>query len=793
MKAPKGSFPMPLTAGLPARVAVAVNASGLALVLAVLAQALYDSGLLGGPGLEGLFSGWIYNGTEVGAAALVLARALLVPRERLAWSLLALGIAAFAAGDIYYTVALEGIANVPTPSWSDAGYLTLYPCAFTMIALLVRSHVRHLRTSVWLDGAIGALAIAAVGAALVLDPVIQATHGSFAAVATNLAYPLGDLALIMLVIGVFAVTGWRPGGTWLLIAIGFGLMAVADSIYLFRIAEDTYQAGTLLDAIWPAGLAMLAYAAWAEPREQAEPQFSRFAVMLLPCLFAAVALFLLIRADFVHVGVIPEVLAACALLAAGWRFALTFGDMLTLSELRERQARTDDLTGLPNRREFYAHLNDAIEGCAARAASFALLMIDLDQFKELNDTLGHYAGDLLLQQIGPRMQDVVRGDAVARLGGDEFGLILRDATAAAAAAERIHESLRQPFVLEGVTVSVHASIGIAVFPTDADTTNLLLQRADVAMYHAKEARSRYAFYARGSHNNSRERLGLVSELKDALAQGGLFVHYQPQMRLDNGGVYGVEALVRWQHPQRGLMEAEDFMAIAEQTGVMRELTSLVLEQSLSQQRAWRALGHDLVLAVNISPASLLDSTFLPNLRDQLARWKTPRGSLRLEITESVLIEESSRVRSVIDALGDLGVSLSLDDFGTGYSPLTYLTEVPVSELKIDGSFIAAMIEDRATAIIVENTISLARQLGIALVAEGVETTAQLQLLQSIGCPYAQGYLLSRPMTAQDLERWLTAGGFNVPAPEHPPSSGVPARRAQIESPRLSRAALGPAA
>jgi diguanylate cyclase len=778
---------MPLATGLRPRAARAVRVGGVLLVVSVLAIALHGDGLAGPTGLDSLFSGWLYYAAEVGAAALVLTRALAIQRERFAWLLLAVGIAGFAAGDIYYALAFEHTAHPPFPSPSDAGYLLLYPCAFGMLIRLVGSHVRRLHKSVWLDGAICGLAIAAVGSALVLEPVIHSTHGSFAAVATNLAYPLGDVALVMLVICVFAVTGWRPGGTWMLIAAGFSLMAVADSVYLFRVAEGTWQSGTTLDALWPAGLTVLGFAAWAEPREETEVLTSRLSMLLLPGLFSAIALFLLIRADFVHLPLIPELLAAGALLAARWRFAITFTDMLALSEHREQQASTDELTGLGNRRQFYAQLGASVEGCEARGGSFALLMIDLDHFKELNDTLGHYAGDLLLRQIGPRMQSVLReGASVARLGGDEFGLILRgDARAAAAVAERVHQALLAPFSLKEVTVAVHASIGIALYPQDAEDGNVLLQRADVAMYHAKQNRSRYAFYESGSDHNSRERLGLAAELKDALAQGGLVVHYQPQMRLDRDSVSAIEALVRWQHPQRGLLEAEDFMALVEHTGVMRELTTLVLEQALGQQRSWRQRGHDLTLAVNISAQSLLEDTFVGDLKRQLARAQTSPRRLRLEITESILIEEGERVRSVIEALSELGVELSLDDFGTGYSPLTYLTETPVSELKIDGSFVAAMMEDRPTAIIIAGTVSLAQQLGLALVAEGVETPEQLARLREIGCPFAQGYLLGRPMSAQRLDRWLADGAsFPVEAPEPAP--------ADIALPALTPAQSAPA-
>ncbi len=745
---------MALAAGLRPRVRGTLAGLGLLLALAVLTLALHDTGLLGGRSLDGFFNAWVYNGAEIAAAALVLARAMLVRRERAAWLLLAVGIAAFAGGDIYYTLFVERARESSSTSLSAVGYLALYPCAFAMIVLLVGARVRDLHPRVWLDGAIGGLTLAAVGSALVLAPAIHVHHGTLASVATVATYPLGDLVLLVFVVGVCAVTDWRPERTWLLLAVAFTVLACADSIYLFRVAEGTYRAGTALDALWPLAMLLFVYAAWSPTQGRERRVSAGIATMLVPCLFAAIALVLLIRADYVHLAVVPECLAGAALLVAGLRFASTFNDVRRLSELRERQARTDDLTGLANRRRFYAQLNSAIDGCRRRGSTFALLTIDLDHFKELNDTLGHYAGDLLLQQIGPRMQGVVRGDAIARLGGDEFGLILRDASAAAAAAGRIHRALGRPFELEDLSVSVRASIGIAIFPDDAQSTDGLLRRADVAMYQAKADRSRYAFYAPGTDNNSRERLSLVGDLKGAIEQGGLVVHYQPQVDLRTNTVSGVEALVRWQHPRRGLLGPDQFVSLAEQTGVMRELTASVLEQALAQQRAWLDEGRELTLAVNVSATNLLDSAFLEDLRRRLERWRTPPGMLRLEITESVLIAEGSRVRGVIDSLGELGVNLSLDDFGTGYSPLSYLRELPVTEIKIDRSFVEAMMSDRDTATIVASVIALARKLGIEVVAEGIETPRQLEMLRSFECPYAQGYLFSRPLPATVVGRWL---------------------------------------
>ncbi len=752
-----------LTAALPTRSRFGVNMLGAALALSIVGLALSDLGAFGNGSVANIFDNWVFNAAEVAAAALVLARGLLVRNERAAWITLAAGIFFYAAAEIYYTVVLEPMSNPPSPSLSDAGYLAFYACAYVMIVLLVRTHVRHFPASVWLDGAIGGLSVAAVGAALVLDPVIHGTHGSFAAVATNLAYPMCDLLLFGFVVGVCALTGWRPGRTWALIGAGFALLGVADSIYLFRVAENSYQAGTILDAMWPTGLLLLGFAAWCRPRPRHEIRFEGFAAMVAPVAFALPALFLLIRGSYVHQGVVTESLATAALLVAVARYVLSFNDVRRLSEVREQQARTDELTGLSNRRHFYGQLNQAIESCEARGASFALLMIDLDHFKELNDTLGHSAGDLVLTQIGPRIESVLRGGAIARLGGDEFGVILREPEAAESVAERILQALASPFELGGVSVSVQASVGIAVFPRDARTMSRLMQCADVAMYQAKDLRARYAVYSPVADQHSRARLELMGDLKQAIAQRELDVYFQPQVDLNTLEPRGAEALVRWHHSNQGLLGPDNFIALAEQGGVMRELTSYVLEQSLAQHRIWLNSGHELTIAVNVSATNLVDSAFVGELREQLERWRIPPQMLKLEITESVLIAEGPRVRSVLESLAALGVRLSLDDFGTGYSPLAYLRDLPVGEIKIDRSFVSAMMSSSDTELIVESTIALARRLGMDVVAEGIETTEQLALLHALDCPLAQGYLFSEPLAAEDFIRWLERKTASAPA------------------------------
>jgi diguanylate cyclase (GGDEF)-like protein len=732
----------------------ALNATWLFVFVGLVVLAAHDGGVLGGPSLNSLVNDWLTNALLIALVVLTWVRAMVLRSEREVWIAMALALTFWTAGELYYTLAIEYAKNPPSPSLADAGYLLFYMAAYAALVLLVRAHVRRFHASVWLDGAIGGLAVAALGATLVLDPVIRSTHGSFAVVATNLAYPLGDLLMMAFVVGVFALTGWRPGRTWVLIGVGFFMLAIADSIYLIRVADNTYQVGTLLDVLWPAGMTLLAYAAWQKPREQIAPRLEGRAVMVMPGLFTLIALFLLIRANYVHLGVDAEALATGALLLALTRMALTFKEVAQLADSR-RQARTDDLTGLPNRRHLFLQMQEAIEEARARSGSFALLLIDLDRFKEINDTLGHYAGDLLLQQFGPRLQSVLRNSEVlGRLGGDEFALILPDADASETLAKRIDDALHQPFELEGTNIAIRASIGIAVFPDDAENADGLLQRADVAMYQAKEARTLYAFYVAERDIHTPERLALIAELPRAIEQGHLVLEYQPEVEVSTGKVRGVEALVRWQHPKRGRISPEDFIPLAEQTGFMRELTAAVLDQALEQQHTWLATGRELTMAVNISATNLLDAAFVIDLRRILERWRTPPHLFQLEITESVLMADTQHSTAVLGAITAMGVGVSLDDFGTGYSPLAYLRQFSVDEIKIDRSFVAAMVDNPTAATIVTATITLANRLGIRVVAEGVETSAQLDLLRSFGCQLVQGYHFSPPLPPGELEQWM---------------------------------------
>jgi diguanylate cyclase (GGDEF)-like protein len=423
----------------------------------------------------------------------------------------------------------------------------------------------------------------------------------------------------------------------------------------------------------------------------------------------------------------------------------------------EWQALHDSLTGLPNRMLFLRHLREAIER-AAPGHRVAVMIMDLDRFKEVNDTLGHHFGDRLLQQIGPRLAHVLReGDLMARLGGDEFGIVLPDLPDEAVAvrvAERLLEELERPLTVEGLALDVAGSIGIAIYPVHSDDVEALLRCADVAMYAAKDAGGGLEVYRASLDEHSPQRLTLISQVRPGIENGEFVLHYQPKVRLADGRATGVEALVRWQHPERGLIQPDGFIPLVEQTVLLRPLTYHVLEQAMQQWHAWARRGLQIEVAVNLSARSLLDTELPEQVAGLLDRWAMPPRFLTLELTESFLMADSARSIGVMAELSNVGVHLSIDDFGTGYSSLSYLKRLPIDEIKVDRSFVMNMQRDANDAMIVRATVELGRNLGLQVVAEGVEDPDTLRELTELGCDLAQGYLISRPVPAAEITRWL---------------------------------------
>jgi diguanylate cyclase (GGDEF)-like protein len=421
----------------------------------------------------------------------------------------------------------------------------------------------------------------------------------------------------------------------------------------------------------------------------------------------------------------------------------------------------------------------------------AVLLFDLDRFKEINDTMGHKYGDRVLIEVGPRVRTVLRvGDTLARLGGDEFCVLLPRVAGepdAVRVAERIISVLEEPIDVDGHNLGIEASCGISLAPAHGNTADLLLQRADVAMYVAKESQDSVMVYSEDLNVNTPARLSLLGDLRNAVSGNQFVLHYQPKASMMSHRVLGAEALIRWQHPTLGLLYPDRFIPEAERTGLIEPMTEWVLNEALCQCRRW--LDDDdpvdpleLSIAVNLSARSLLDVSLPEMVGLALSQWAVPPHLLDLEITETIIMTDPKRARRVLTELAEMGVTLSIDDFGTGYSSLAYLRDLPVHQLKIDRSFVQHMGNDSDDAVIVRAVVDLARNLGLETVAEGVEDRATWDQLTELGCTSAQGYYLARPMAAERFWTWLLDAGSS---PARPPIAAVRARPAMVVRPNLT--------
>jgi len=437
-------------------------------------------------------------------------------------------------------------------------------------------------------------------------------------------------------------------------------------------------------------------------------------------------------------------------------------DRTMAAEVLRRQALHDGLTGLPNRTLLHERVRSAIVESERTGASVALLVMDIDQFKEVNDALGHDQGDRLLIEMSRRLQRVLReANTIARLGGDEFAVLVTDLgqdgddTGATGVAANIRAALEQPFLLGGISLQTNASIGLAMFPDHAVDAETLTQRAEVAMYSAKRTGSGVMVYAPEHDQSSVHRLALLGELRGAITDGELVLHYQPSLDLDTGEVHSAEALVRWQHPVHGLMPPAEFIELAEVSGLIQPMTRWIIKAALTQIRAWLDIGIEIKVGVNLSVRNLYERDLVPWVSDLLIEHGVDARLLKLEVTESELMDDPLLALEVLGKLKALGASTSIDDFGTGYSSLAYLKHLPIDELKIDQSFVGNMVNDRSDRTIVRSTIDLSHNLGLSVVAEGVEDGETLGALAELGCDRAQGYFVSRPVPAAVFTEWVT--------------------------------------
>jgi diguanylate cyclase (GGDEF)-like protein len=736
----------------------------LLLVLTFTALGLFASGI--GPRPEGdawavVYDLVLYNVVYVGAALVCLAAARRARVDRIAWASLAVAILLGVVGNLVYSLVIIRMADEPFPSVADLFYLAYYLPLYVTLVAVIRARVPRFHASMWLDGIVGALGAGAVAVALLLGPALELTEGDAAAVITSLAYPVADVVLLALLVAVSAILGIRRDRTLLLLAAAIGANLVGDIVFLDLATQGIYVEGGWLDLTWLTAISLMALAAHTSDADPAGAPAGNgsttrvgWRVLAVPLACNVVSLVVLGFDSGHRFNPAAAWLAVGCVLAALARVAITFREVRAFNEVKQ-QARTDDLTGLPNRRALLEEAGTVLATASARRPA-ALLLLDLDGFKEVNDSLGHHAGDQLLQQVGPRLRGALRStDVLARLGGDEFAVLLREAglDEAQDLAERLRDLVAQPFTVEDIRLHVGVSIGVATAPVPAATVEELLRCADVAMYAAKSGREGVHVYVPDPRNGTGDRLRTMEELRTALTDGQLEVHLQPQVRLDDGRVVGAEALVRWNHPTRGLLSPAELLPAAEQAGLLRPLTDTVIELALAAAARWYGT-RSVPVSVNLSAANVTDLDLPGKVALALVRHGLPARALTLELVEDTLMADPDRGRQVLGELRRLGVWTSIDDYGTGYSSLAYLRHLPADELKLDRSLTADVDTDRRAVAIVRHTVALAHELGLSLVAEGVEDAATAAVLADLGCDVAQGYAVARPMPVGDFLDWL---------------------------------------
>ncbi|MEV7389246.1 MULTISPECIES: EAL domain-containing protein [unclassified Streptomyces] len=661
--------------------------------------------------------------------------------RHLSWPALPAGVvgaAAFALGAGFYRAFSDSHALFPsgTVGWSLA-----------MLTGIIVGHLVLLGRARWWGGT-------GSGAALTLAVLVL--YGWV---------PAGMVSLtVVVLVGIARRHRWRQGvlhGAVDILGIGAGALVLGAFGRVPTVESPWDPAGWTIATAPEVVLVAVAYLAVTRallwylhaPRGGGVPTVARTALMRQG--LVAVAL----------LGIAPlicVVAVAQPLLLPLFSIPLVALDStLWIARARAEEQLRDPLTGLPNRQWLLERIWTALDDAERIGARSALMLIDLDRFRSVNDTLGHLAGDRLLLQIADRLRAALpRGAEAARLGGDEFAVLLPVAdstTSATRVARNLVTVLSSPLDLDGLTLVLEASAGVAVFPDHALDAEGLLRRADVAMYQAKRDRTGVEVYESKRDSNTPDRLGLLGDLRRALDAHEVQLHYQPKVRFD-GQVAGLEALVRWVHPERGKVPPDEFIAIAESSGLMPHLTEYVLETALGQVARWRAQGLRVPVAVNVSPRDVHTPGFAGLVAARLARHGVPAGALQLEITEHVLLEDPQRAADTLAGLHGHGVKMSLDDFGTGYSSLVHLRRLPVSELKIDRSFVARLAVDNEDAEIVRCTVDLAHSLGLLVVAEGVEDDETWERLRDLGCDAVQGWLVAAAMPPEETTAWLLARG-----------------------------------
>lgn len=710
------------------------------------------------------------------------------PSRRVPWYLLTAGIALMTVGDLLWSWFELVLGTDPYPSAADVVYLAAYPFLGAGLLMLARARGSERHPTAAIDSLLVSVGLGLVAWVTLVAPALRDPELDLASTVVGAAYPIVDIILIGLLVRLLTAPGARSTASVLLVSATGSLMAVDALFQLSAIVPTIEEHVLLLDAGWLGSYALFGAAALAPgmrlmSERAAEPEQRKGRQRLLlvgPAVFMAPTVLVV---QLVLGGTVDVWAAAVAAVALT---VLSLIRMARMTRWLEEQAQslrgaadTDIVTGLANRRLLVREIRDAL---AVPRARVALVLVDVDRFSEINETFGHRIGDEVLIRIGERLR-ALAGDAglVARPGGDEFAILFRDVPGSGTAmnlAQSVHDALARPVRLDDLEVRVQVSVGLVVAPDDGTDPLDLLHRGDVALSTAKRGSRLPARYDVSMSSGSTLAPALGGTLLGAISRGELVLHYQPIVEVSTGRVVAVEALVRWQHPEHGLLTPNLFIPTAERTGVIGPLTRDVLDQALRAVAGWRADGLDISVAVNLAAQNLLDPEIVSDVRAALARHGLPAGALELEITESSAMSDPERALEALDALERLGVELAVDDYGTGHSSLAYLHRLPVGRLKLDRAFVGGIAQDRASEAIVRSTIELARHLGLSVVAEGVEDDATFAMLAEMGCYAAQGFGLARP----GPEAGIPAVIAEITRTRAP---AAPARREGVPAPRTA--------
>ena len=743
------------TAGLITWAALSLGAVGW---VAYAAQAVFG---FGGESLAAVLLGLALGGAVVSCGAAGLGRS----RARLAWGVLALAIAAYGFSSIVYTLTPNVAELFPSPY--DFGLFGFYPLVFAALVVFVRQQVPGLSGTLWMDSVLGAVVLAALGAAVVW-PLLDGAAGL--TVLGQLSYFLGDLGFLGFLLAAYAVSGWRDGSSLLFLASGSAALAVADGAWVIDVAHGASVPGLLSAVLWPAGALLFAVAPHRKVRG-VPLSSSAWAKVGIPGASALACLPILLLSS----PATPQnVLASTAVAFVVLRLMISLRENTQLFATIQHSAITDPLTGLANRQLLLDRLEHGLARRSRRGGATGVLFLDLDDFKAINDAHGHEVGDEVLVAVADRLRDALRHedtlarstasdtpsqprDTIGRLGGDEFVVLLEDLNDpadGAAVAERVLAEVRAPLAVGPHEISLDASVGITLAgagPNRSPTE--VLRDGDTAMYAAKRAgKGRYELFEKDMHDQVVSRAELIRDLRGAVEGDQLRLLYQPQVDLPSGRMTGVEALVRWQHPDRGLVGPDQFIPVAESTGMIVAIDGWVLREACAQMAVWDQAGlPPLQMAVNVSARRLVTGDLAAVIEGVLRETGVAAQRLEIELTETVAVDHDAQAVAAIKRVRELGVRAAIDDFGMGHSALSRLQSFPVDRLKIDKSFVASLTHDGARGSIADAMLAIGQSLGVEVVAEGVETQEHLRALRSLGCGCAQGNLFGKPLPAAQIE------------------------------------------